>query len=1027
MSYSEVVVLVPSHSLEDLPVEIGDKPAAGILNAFAIGFHPALVASANSVPNWRRADDMFDDAGGKLVLIPSASEDRVPSDWIKTAREQGATVVTGLDDRAVAATAALAPLVASPTQSVSEGSTEAASNEPEPIGTTTNADAPASDSQTASATSTETVAAADSVQAAVQAVDPDLVADFYALGTTWLLLELLTRHMHHFSSYDETFFRKTTLEAAQAAVAGNAEYARDRLRACFELLQEARERFYPVDCYLIDLCLLIPEQANDALKQLLIGTRPVNYLLKAEDAEKIATDKPELAALLKEAATRGAADFVGGDWTEVPSPLVPLSSTLHDLERGRAAFKRLIGRTPTTWGRRRYGHSPLHPQILQKYGYHSALHFLLDDGIYPDREQSKLRWDGCDSSGVDSITRLPLAGDSASTYMRLPQRLAEGMQSDQVAALIIARWPEVKCPVFHDLQRMQKYAPVLGRAVSFEEYFQHSDASGSGWGLDNKDYLSPFFTQGVARREKRPLSRFPLHFERIAKFEAALWQANMTNVLYGRPVDAAKATAIRNILEDAGPDAFDSLKSNAEQTLATADAALADFQTQAEQAISKLIMHGAGTQPGFLVTNSCSFQRRVVVDLPQASGAPVVGGPVKAVQFDEHRKAVLVEIPAAGFAWIPDGVPGAKSVLRKDVALLAEGNVLRNEHFEAVINEATGGLQRFKKHGRAPNRLSQQLAFRFPREKTVKVVDGDQVTETKTWYSEMRGTSLTVMCAGPSMGEIVTTGEIIDPSTNTRLATFKQTFRTWLGRPFLEVDIEITPDKLPEGDPWSNYFGSRFAWNDMTAALSWSLYGIPQPQNLERLESPYFLEIATSEERTTILPLGLPFHRKTGPRMVDSILIVEGESQRRFQFVIGLDQNFPQQAALTHMTPVPVITTTSGPPRSGQTGWFYHVDSRCVQVLSVEPLLLEPTEHHPDWESSYEPAPEPALRKGFALRLQETEGRYQSVQIDLFRRPSTARVRDFQGRTQTELASNGDGVRVDLGPFSIVDVELFFE
>lgn len=1022
MSYSEVVVLVPSHSLEDLPVEIGDKPASGILNAFAIGFHPQLIASSRSVPNWRRADDMFDDAGGKLVLVPQMSEDRVPSAWIQTACDQGATVITGLEDRAIAVAAALAPLARSgvccPASDIAPLNNDAAAE---------GAPAVESSEQLVTAVTETTIPASVSSTITVQELESELVADFYALGTTWLLLELLTRHMHHFSSYDETFFRKSTLEAADAAVSGNSEYARDRLRACFELLQEARERFYPVDCYLIDLCLLIPEQANDALQQLLIGTRPVNYLLKAEDAERIATEHPEIGKLLKEAVTRGAAEIVGGDWSEVPSPLVPLSSTLHDLERGRAAFKRLVGRVPSTWGRRRFGHSPLHPQILQKYGYHSALHFLLDDGIYPDREQSKLRWDGCDSSGVDSITRLPLAGDSPSTYLRLPQRLAEAMQSDQVAALIIARWPDAKCPVFHDIQRMQKYAPVLGRAVSFEEYFQHGDASGSGWGLDNKDYLSPFFTQGVARREMHPLSRFPRHSQRVAKFEAALWQANMTSALYGRAIDDAGANSVRELIEAAGPDVFDSLKSSPEPTLAAADTALANFVAQAERAIAGVVMHGAGTQPGFLVTNSASFPRRVVVDLPHASGAPAVGGAVKAVQFDDLRKSVVVEIPAAGFAWIPDGPAGAKSVLRKDTALLAEGNILRNEHFEAVINESTGGLQRFKKHGRAPNRLSQQLAFRFPREKTVKVVDGDQVTETKTWYSEMRGTSLTVTCAGPSLGEIVTTGEIIDPSTQTRLATFQQTFRVWLGRPFLEVDIEITPDKLPEGDPWSNYFGSRFAWNDMTAALSWSLYGIPQPQNLERLESPNFLEIATSEERTTILPLGLPFHRKTGPRMVDSILIVEGESQRRFQFVIGLDQNFPQQAALTHMIPLPVIATQSGPPRSGQTGWFYHVDSRCVQVLSIEPLLVEPTEQHPDWESSYEAAPGPTLRKGFALRLQETEGRYQSVQLTLFRTPSVGRIRDFQGRTQTELATNGDGVRIDLGPFSIVDVELFFD
>ena len=32
----------------------------------------------------------------------------------------------------------------------------------------------------------------------------------------------------------------------------------NRLRAGFEVLTQARERFYPVDAYLIDICLLDP-------------------------------------------------------------------------------------------------------------------------------------------------------------------------------------------------------------------------------------------------------------------------------------------------------------------------------------------------------------------------------------------------------------------------------------------------------------------------------------------------------------------------------------------------------------------------------------------------------------------------------------------------------------------------------------------------------------------------------------------------------------------------------------------------
>ena len=70
-------------------------------------------------------------------------------------------------------------------------------------------------------------------------------------------------------------------------------------------------------------------------------------------------------------------------------------------------------RTPTTWGRRRFGFTTQLPQILNKFGYHSALHVALDDGVYPDEEQSKIRWEGSDGTVVDAITRIPLAAESA--------------------------------------------------------------------------------------------------------------------------------------------------------------------------------------------------------------------------------------------------------------------------------------------------------------------------------------------------------------------------------------------------------------------------------------------------------------------------------------------------------------------------------------------------------------------------------------------------------------------------------------
>ena len=52
-----------------------------------------------------------------------------------------------------------------------------------------------------------------------------------------------------------------------------------------------------------------------------------------------------------------------------------------DFHEGQAVFRRLLNRLPKTWARRRYGFSTLLPQILTKFGYHSALHVALDDDI----------------------------------------------------------------------------------------------------------------------------------------------------------------------------------------------------------------------------------------------------------------------------------------------------------------------------------------------------------------------------------------------------------------------------------------------------------------------------------------------------------------------------------------------------------------------------------------------------------------------------------------------------------------------
>jgi alpha-mannosidase len=311
--------------------------------------------------------------------------------------------------------------------------------------------------------------------------------------------------------------------------------------------------------------------------------------------------------------------------------------------------------------------------------------------------------------------------------------------------------------------------------------------------------------------------------------------------------------------------------------------------------------------------------------------------------------------------------------------------------------------------------LSHQIAFRFPRVRKLKNPEAPDLPAVDSYYSEMRMTASQVLCAGPGLGSIATEGEIVDQDKGDVLAGFRQVISLWRGRPMVDVEIELDVKKMPEGDPWSNYYGVRFAWKHESAVLSRSDQHAPRVVNLERIESPEFIEIADNDDRTTILPMGLPFHRKTGNRMLDTLLVVAGETQRKFHFQVMIDVPFPWQAALDGMSPALMIPTAAGPPRSGETGWFVHLDTPHVQLMRILPLRTEAGK-----EASG------AASKGCILRLMETEGRRAVCKLLSFLSPRAARQVDLLGKTIAHPKIEEDEVRIEIAPFEVCDVELMF-
>ncbi len=147
--------------------------------------------------------------------------------------------------------------------------------------------------------------------------------------------------------------------------------------------------------------------------------------------------------------------------------------------------------------------APALPQILDKLGFQGALHITLDDGRFPLRAQSKVRWQGDDTSTIDAIARLPRDAAQPQTFLELARRLGEAMDTDHVATIVLAHWPGMASPWYADLRRIARYTAALGRFVTLDEYFKETFAPGEHARFLADEYRSPYLKQAVAAGHAR--------------------------------------------------------------------------------------------------------------------------------------------------------------------------------------------------------------------------------------------------------------------------------------------------------------------------------------------------------------------------------------------------------------------------------------------------------------------------------------------------------------------------------------------
>ena len=934
MAYTELLILLPCHSLEDFPTHYDQEEAGSLLAAWTALWHPSLIRGCGKMPTWGRMDMPPDDLAGRLIVVPSLAYHELPTGFDRQVADAGGCLLKDLSDRQEIIEQALR-------QSGGSG----------------------------------------------EAIEAERVADFLALGYCYLQIELLTRQMRYSSNLDEYQFNQDVVAAAEAAATQNGEIFKEKLQACFDLLAAERDHYYAVDAFVIDLTLVSESTSGVALRDDLAKPGAKNVLLPVGVLEAMAASEPASLAAMRTAWSAATLGIAGGPIEETTTSLCSTEGVLRGLRAGMSQYEKFLGRAIQVFGRRRFGLTTTLPQLLTKLGFEGAIHASLTAGSIPEGQQLKTRWQGSDGASIDAISRVPMDAAEPGTFLRFAKTLGESMDMDHVATAVLAHWPGHATCWLEDLRRVSKYGNVLGKLVTLDKYFEETDYPSHLDRFQADEYRSPYLKEAVARQGQDPISTSVRYWRRQATAQAALNLRCVAALVRGeaKTPSGSLLAEIDATSERAGAVDLD-------ERIAT------DLQSAIEDFSGVISRREAAAERGTLLINPQSFVRRLTLQPASADDLPASERPVYATSLEGELPHVVVDVPAVGYAWIRGGQ--APATTKKMPALMAEDRVeqdgvmvLRNEFFEANISPITGTLQALYDYRNRGNRLSQRLALRMSEKKESQV--SGQVAGGGQEYSVMAADELRIVTAETTRGEIVAEGRLLTREGQ-KLADFQQRYRLSRGSRVLQIDIHIEPSEELSADPWKSYYACRFAWAEEASDLWRTVNQARHKAGNNRIEAPNYVEIENGETRTTILTGGLPYHRKIGYRMLDTLLIVQGERARDFSLGVGIDVKHPMHAALDFMTPATRLEQTAPPPSSGDSAWLFHLDARNVVVTAWEPWF------------------EDERVCGFRARVLETEGRQAQCQLSCFRPIQSARQLNFKDQLISECRVEKGQVHLEL-------------
>lgn len=990
MNTHELVLLSPYKFPAQYSMTMSDEDMAAWLNAYTALWHPAVLWQAKGAPRCEATYDHETPKAGYIYALPESPPSYLPEDWEARVREAGSITFKATIDRE----ATLANLKAALT--------------------------------------------ADRAPALGWREGLNLTLDdlgpFFGIAWGHQLLASLAEAMEHENLLDQTAFWDDVQQAVAivgglaytsvvppAAPAPAPDYAenlpdeydapppdapveenvppsestipetplptdwRQPLAVAAGKLLTAREVLYPVAIHLLDVSFLDEQTIARGMPASMECGVPANLIAASATLEKLAEEMPAQFAKLKAAVQSESAEVCGGSYLEREDALLPIDSQLWNLRHGLDRAKELLGADIRVFARKRFGFHPHLPLFLSSNGVSKAVFLTYDDNSgLPNYSNVVISWPSPDGKQVDAFVRPPKYADTVETYFNLGHTWFKTTREDHSATIFILHRDKPTAIWHRDIMELAKLGPVLGQWTTFSRYLSEVMPGEYPSTMLADDFHFDYLSERIDAKSDAPVSVFPRQMRARRRVDACWTYAALHRSIAG----------VRDNLQV--KEALHAAEKQLECTMSLS-ADFDDLEKRIAGALAdRLQSRSAPNQPGWMILNPCGFARRAALELDAGAHPLPIGGIVKACQIEGDKMRAVVEVPALGFAWLPrQGPPDTKLMTTKLPLGDAQFKLIRNDLMEVEVDAASGGLKAIRDHKTRINRLGQMLVFNPGSRMVAKEV---KVTST-----------------GPALGEIISEGFLIGEKDQV-LAGFRQRLRLWLGRPMLEMRIEITPEQPPAGYGWHAYFGSRFAWRDERDVLVRGFNGVGYVTTHPRPQSPDYLDIrAVTQQNTTILTGGLPFHQKQGGRMVDVILIPEGEKTTTFEIGIAFDREVPMQTAWGFTSPLAVVPTTKGPPHIGASGWLFHIDASNLLLTRMTPGRGESGGGRGE-----------DIEDAITARFLECANYSGLAEFRCVRDPQRATVLDARGQFVLEAHRAGDVVNLEITPNDLAHVQVEF-